>query len=135
MPKYLGSASRMLEQLGKANCRLIRVTQSIKPVRHLPVVVREKWYRSPNNQRTMLELLRRGFMFKEDRLSYLREVMLFMLRHNKLHVDEATFKQKKHRHNVMRKMFYDYVCGSSRGGPKDKDVPVEVGRSNSVYYK
>ena len=135
MPKYLGKPSSMLEKLGKVNCRLIEAAQSMEPIRHLPVFVRQKWYRAPNNQRTMLELLRRGYMFQEDRLNYLREVMLFLLRHNKLQVDEATWTEKKHRHNAMRQMFYNYVCGSSRGGPKDKEVPVEVGVSNSLPHE
>ena len=126
IPTYLGKPSRMLEQLDKENCRLILAARSIEPVRKCPVVVREKWYRSPNNQRTMIELLRRGFMFQEDRMQFFRQAMLFMLRHNKLHVDVATLKEKKHRHNTMRQMFYNYVCRASRGGPKDKDIPVEV---------
>ena len=50
-----------------------------------------------------------------------------MLRHNKLHVDKTSLhKNGKHRHNIMRKMFYSYVCVSSRGGDHDDEIPVEV---------
>ena len=53
--------------------------------------------------------------------------MLYMLRHNKLHVDKTSLhKNGKHRHNIMRKMFYSYVCVSSRGGDHDDEIPVEV---------
>ena len=114
----------MLERLGEETCRAIFEAKSIAPVRKLPVIVREKWYHSANNVRTMIELLRRGFMFKEERLKCIREVMLFMLRHNMLQIDEATFKLKGHSHNAMRQIFYNYVCKALRGGPKDKRIPV-----------
>ena len=116
----------MLDQLGKEKCDLILRSGSLQLIAKDPVVIREKWYQKSSNLKKMLTLLRHGFMFKEKWLKLIREVMFYMLRHNKLHVDDVMINSKNRRHNIMRKMFYDYVSTSSRGGDHDEDVPVEV---------
>ena len=99
----------------------------MESVKRSPVFVREKWYHLPKNQRKILQLLKRGYMFRQDRLKYIDEVMLYMLRHNMLHVTKKMFHEEgQHRHNIMKKMFYSYVCKSTRGGDHDEEIPVEV---------
>jgi len=57
----------------------------------------------------MLELLNRGFMFKETRIKNIREALLCMVRQNKLHVTDEMITGKQRRGNIKRKMFYDFV--------------------------
>lgn len=117
----------MIERLGKKNCEIIMKTDSMDSIKSSTVYVREKWYHRPGNQKKLLRLLKDGYMFKEDRLKYIEEVILYLLRHNKLHVTRETLKENgQHRSNLMKKMFYNYVCKSVRGGDHDKEIPVEV---------
>ena len=123
---YVGTTTRMLDELGEKRCKLILQTHSLELVSRDPVVVRQKWFKKKGNLKKMLSLLTNGFMFKKERLNYIREVMLYMLRHNKLHVDDSVIDAKTRRHNLMRKRFFDFVSTASRGGDHDEVIPLEV---------
>ena len=89
----------------------------------------DKWFQDPKNQKKLISLLQKGYMFKSDRLKYLKEVMLYMLRHNIF-----SHKTGGHLHNTMKQVFYDYVCVSSCGEDHDNKIPVEVCHTTSKPY-
>ena len=63
------------------------------------------------------------FMFKEERLIYLNQIALYLLRHNKFATAAVSAKKKA---NAYRKYFYNIALTHVTGGTNDNKFPVEV---------